>query len=155
MGNCSHQFIALYTFSGLGGSFFSFCSFRFKLNSLAVCSHGAIRLVLPTVICLIDEFDFLCLFFANNGFPLTLFNSLIKKFLRFVLQSDVVSSVNKFYFTLPYFGAQSEKMKSELSILLHKFFSDVDLHIILVNVKIGSFFNFNDKLPLAMRSSLV
>ena len=74
----------------------------------------------------------------------------------FVPQSDVVSSVNKFYFTLPYFGAQSEKMKSELSILLHKFFPYVDFHLILVNnFKIGSFFNFKDKLPLAMRSSLV
>ena len=49
-----------------------------------------------------------------------------------------VSSVNKFYFTLPDFGAQAEKMKSELFILLHKFFPDVDFHIILVNnFKIG------------------
>ena len=46
-------------------------------------------------------------------------------------------------------------MKSELSILLHKFFLDVDFHIILFNnFKIGSFFNFKDKLPFAMRSSL-
>ena len=74
----------------------------------------------------------------------------------FVPQSDVVSSVNKFYFTLPYFGAQAEKMKSELAILLHTFFPDVDFYIILVNnFKIGSFFNFKDNLPLAKRSSLV
>ena len=47
-------------------------------------------------------------------------------------------------------------MKYELYIRLHKFFSDVDFHIILVdNLKIGSFFNFKHKLPLAMRSSLV
>ena len=105
-----------------------------------------------------DEFDFLLSFFTNNGFRLSLINSRIKKFLCkiFVPQSDVVSSVNKFYFTLPYFETQSEKMKSELSILLHKFFPVVDLHIILVNnFQIGSFFNFKDKLPLALRSSLV
>ena len=105
-----------------------------------------------------DEFDFLRSFFTNNGFPLSLMNSRIKKFFFkiFLPQSDVVSSVNKIYFTLPYFGAPSKKMKSELSILLHKFFPDVDFHIILVNnLKIGSFFNFKDKLQLAMLSSLV
>ena len=47
-------------------------------------------------------------------------------------------------------------MKSELFILMHKFFPGLDFHIILVNnFKIGSLFNFKDKLPLAMRSSLV
>ena len=40
----------------------------------------------------------------------------------FVPQFDVVSSVNNFYFTLPYFGAQSEKIKSELSILCISYF---------------------------------
>ena len=105
-----------------------------------------------------DEFDFLRSFLINNGFPLSFIISWIKKFLFkiFVPHSDVVSSRNKFYFTLPYFGAHSVKIKSELSTLLHEFFPDVDFHIILVNnFKIGSFFNFKDKHPLAMRSSLV
>ena len=105
-------------FSGLGGSFFSFCSFNVKLNSVSsLLSLG--HKISSTYLDMCDEFDFLRLFFTNNGFPLSLINSWIKKFLCkiFVPQSDVVSSVNKFYFTLPYFGAQSEKMKSELSIL--------------------------------------
>ena len=74
---------------------------------------------------------------------MSLINSRIKKFLCRILvpQSDAVSSVNKFHLTLPYFGAQSEKIKSELSILLHKFSPDVDFHIIVNNFKIGPFFN--------------
>ena len=137
--------------------FFSFCSFCFKLNSISsLLSLG--YTISSTYLDMCDEFDFLRLFFTNNGFPLSLINTRIKKFLCkiFVPQSIVVSSVTKFNFTLPYFGAQSEKMKFELSILLRKFFSDDDFHIILVNnFKICSFFSFKDKLQLGMRSSRV
>ena len=127
------------TFSGSGGSFFSFYSICFKLNSvISLLARG--YKISSTYLDMCDEFDFLRSFFTNYGFSLSLINSRIKRFLCeiFVPQSDVVSSVNKFYFTLPNYGAQSEKRKSEFSILLQTFFSDVGLNIILVsNFKIG------------------
>ena len=62
----------------------------------------------------------------------------------------------KLYFSLPYFGYQSEKLSKELTVLLHKFIPDVQFNIILSNnFRIGSFFNYKDKLPKAMQSSLV
>ena len=111
------------TFSGSGGSFFSFYSFCFKLNSvISLLSRG--YKISSTYLDMCDEFDFLRSFFTNNGFSLSLINSRIKRFLCEIFdpQSDVVSSVNKFYFTLPHYGAQSEKTKSEFSILLQTFF---------------------------------
>ena len=35
----------------------------------------------------------------------------------FVPESDAVPSNNKFYLTFPYFGAQSDKLVAELTIL--------------------------------------
>ena len=95
------------TFSWLGGNFFSFCSFSFKLNSVSRLLSRGFK-ISSTYLDMCDELDFLRSVFTNIGFPLSLINSRIKKVLCtiFVPQSDIVSSVNKFYFTLPYFGAQ-------------------------------------------------
>ena len=92
------------TFSGLGSSYFSFCSFRFKLNSISSLLSRGYK-ISSTYLDMREEFDFVRVFFTNNGFPLGLINSKIKKFLCKVFdpQSDVVSPVHKFYFTLPYF----------------------------------------------------
>ena len=43
-----------------------------------------------------------------------------------------------------------------MSLLLTKYFSSIDFHIILVNnYKIGSLFPYTDKLPISLQSSLV
>ena len=68
-------------FSGLGSSFFNFCSFLFKINSIKtlisrwfyVCSNY------KDMHC---EFNFLKTFFTSNGFPVSLVNSNSKKFFQ-------------------------------------------------------------------------
>ena len=58
--------------------------------------------------------------------------------------------------SLPYFGQFSEKLRSELLILLGRHFSDVRVNEVLVNkFTVGSFFNYKDKLPMRLKSSLV
>ncbi len=60
------------------------------------------------------------------------------------------------FFTLPYFGLQSEKLKPELRSSLSKLYPFVDFNIILTNsFKIGSFFRYKDKLPKGMLSSVI
>ena len=62
----------------------------------------------------------------------------------------------KFYIKIRYFGHQSEKLKKELKSLLMKHFTDIDFKIIPINnFSIGSFFNYKDKLPKSMRSSII
>ena len=141
-------------FSGLGSSFFNFCSFLFKINSIKtlisrwfnVCSNY------KDMHC---EFNFLKTFFISNGFPVSLVNSNSKKFLqnRFVPSQLDSPSKKKIYVSLPYFGYQSEKLQIELSNLLSKYFSSIDFHIILDNnYKIGSLFPCKDKLPSSLQS---
>ena len=58
------------------------------------------------------------------------------------------------YFSLPYFGCQSDKFK--LSVLFRKYFNDISFHFIFVSrFKIGSLFKHKVVLPKEMRSSVI
>jgi hypothetical protein len=148
------------TFSGLGISFFSFSSYRFKINSIQTLLFRAYT-ICSTYASLHNEFEFLRNFFTKNGFPLGVVNTQIKKFLAkkydsVIVQNPVNVPARDFYLSLPYFGHQSEKLKSELATLLSKYFKEKSFKIILVNsFTIGSFFRFKDRLPRVMQSSLV
>jgi len=62
----------------------------------------------------------------------------------------------KFYVKLPYFGFQSEKMKREISRTLSRFYPFVEFRIILTNdFRIGSLFNYKDRLPKTLQSGLI
>ena len=66
------------------------------------------------------------------------------------------TQVFNFFWSLPYFGQFSEKIRSELLVLLYRHFNDVRFNVVLVNkFTVGSFFNYKDKLPMPLKSSLV
>ena len=57
---------------------------------------------------------------------------------------------------MPYFGKHSEKLKDEIVSLIEKFFPQISLKIVMPNKSsIGSLFQFKDRLPLSMLSSVV
>ena len=57
---------------------------------------------------------------------------------------------------LPYFGQFSEKLHSELMVLLGRYFSDFRFNVVLVNkFTVDSFFKYKNKLPMRLKSSLV
>ena len=92
------------------------------------------------------EFCFLINYFYKNGFPKQLVQSCINKFLdnKFNFRNkDNNLDVKKMYFSLPFFGHQSEKYKKELLLLFKRYFTSVDFNIVLSNsYKIGNFFQF-------------
>ena len=146
------------TFTGLGISFFSHCTFRFKINSIKTLLHRAFN-VCSSYTALHAEFSFLKIFFRNNGFPQFLIESSIKKFLSSKFensQSVITVPKRNLFISFPYFGSQSDKLIQELSSTLCKYFPSIDFHFILVNnFKIGSFFKYKDTLPGCLRSSVV
>ena len=145
------------TFSGLGTSFFSYCSFSFKVNSIKTLLSRAYK-ISSNYFSMHNEFEFLKTFFAENGFPAGLVSSDVKRFLA--QQFDMMPTIDDprkcVYVSFPYFGHQSEKLKEELFQLLTKFCPDINFKLILVNkFSIGSLFPFKDRLPSGMQSSLV
>ena len=147
------------TFSGQGISFFSFTPFLFKLNAIKTLIFRSYT-ICSSYHAMHSEFDFLRNFFISNGFPSNLISSVIRNFLnkRQDPQNFTVSHNDNpvRYYVFPYFGPQSDKLKNELLTLLNKYVTDFSFKIILVNnFKIGSFFNYKDRLPLCSRSSVV
>ena len=75
--------------------------------------------------------NFSFLFFLNNGFPVQFIESKINKFLHSKYCN--ITNNQKLYFSLPFFGHQSEKLKDDLLNLLRQYFPDYSSNIILVN----------------------
>ena len=135
--------------------------FKSKKEILPSFSNSIVKLILgclQTFVLFHSELEFLRNFFSKNGFPRQLINSQINKFLNKIYTPSVQSDEPKesLYFSLPYFGKQSEKMKLELSKSLSKFYPNYSLQFVLVNpFKIGTFFNHKDRIPRCVSSSVV
>ena len=96
----------------------------------------------------------------KNGFLKSIVEKEIGYFLDKVRNPAISNSVTEnpqpLYAVFPYFGPKSEKLKKEILQLAAKYFPTVSVRIILSNkFKIGSFFNYKDRMPPAVRSSLV
>ena len=137
-------------------SYFSFTPFTFKLNGLKTLINRGYK-VTSNYVSRNSEFKFLQQYFFKNGFPCSLVQSQINKYLENINSTNSnSSSIENLYFSFPYFGQQSEKFKIELGKLFQKFFNNVKINIILSNKNtIGSFFPYKDRLPFGMRSSIV
>ena len=146
------------TFTGLGINYYSFCPYRFKINSICTLVHRAYR-VCSDYLLLHGEFEFLTNFFKCNGFPIYLVQSKIKTFLasRFgKFNNNEVDTREKIFFSFPYFGKKSETMSKELKDIISKHCLEKNVQIILSNkFTIGSFFRYKDLLPRCLCSSIV
>ena len=152
------------TFSGQGISFFSFTPFLFKLNAIKTLVFRSYS-ICSNYHDMHKEFNFLKDFFVSNGFPANLILSVIKHFLDRRINNTTITTTTTVpdeatehikYISLPFFGPQSEKLKNEILSLFNKYCSHFTIKVILSNnFKIGSFFNYKDKLPLCSRSSVV
>ena len=70
--------------------------------------------------------------------------------------NDVCDVTDVCYFSLPYFGPQSEKLKKEIVSYFEKYFNNLNVKIVFTNkFTICLFFNFKDILSLSILSSIV
>ena len=147
------------TFTGLGMSFFSFIPHIYKLSVIKTLLYRAYNL--SSTYQLFDkEVNFLRQFFNSNGFPDHIFYSTVKQFLNKIFSEkrspQILVPKLPIFVKIPYFGYQSTKLKSEIHKIIDKYFSYVDLKVILINnFKISNFFKFKDKLPLGCESSVI
>ena len=115
--------------------FFSFIPFVFKLNAIKSLIFRSYSICTDYFL-LHSEFQFLNNYFASNGFPSELVHSVISHFLVHKFTNGINYNANNRpvqYFSLPYFGSQSEKLKIELLKHFSKYVPNVDLKVILVN----------------------
>ena len=104
------------------------------------------------------NFNFLSPFLKIMVFLYNLSSLKINKFLHSNYCNIPNNEMNnqKLYFSLPFFGHQSEKLKDDLLNLLRQYFPDYSSNIILVNrFTIGSLFRNKDTLNKGMLSAVV
>ena len=103
------------SFTGVGTSFFSYCPFNFKINSIKTLVHRAYH-ICSNNLHLHNEFNFLLSYFTNNGYPSKLVHSCVRKFLDSIYCPQTILSCDKFklYVSFPYFGPQSFNLKKDL-----------------------------------------
>ena len=145
------------TFSGQGLSFFSHCSVKFKINCIKALLHRAYN-ICSTYMSLDREFNFLKQYFHNNGYSKDIVERSISKFLnsKFNPLDKQQNDLTNLFFVFPYFGKQSEKLKSDILKLFNKYFTNHQFHIILTNnFTIGSLFNYKDRLNKGMTASAI
>ena len=146
------------TNSSLTTSFFSFCSYKFKINSISTLLSRAYN-VSSSYQLLHTEFQYIINLFFKNGFAKQLIETQISKFFdkKYNPQANTVDhNEQKFYISLQYFGKQSEKLKHELTLLLNQYFNNISFHFILNNsYKLSNFFSYKDKLSKGMLSSVI
>ena len=142
------------TFTGQGLSFFSFSSKIFKINSIKTLIARAQR-ISSTFTALNKELTHLVQYFYENGYPKRLVYNEIRKLAQ---NKPVITTVPKkqVYASLPFFGTQSEKLKTDILAIIARYFPQLDFKISLTNkYTIGSLFPYKDKLPMALRSKIV
>ena len=130
----------------------------FKINAIKTLVFRAYHL--SSTYCNFDfEVVFLKDFFKNNGFPIQLVNKVIKKFLHGIYHPSIpLPIVNKhtMYFSLPYLGDITLKLRQELTHILEQRFPQLNCKLIFSNkYSIGSFFKHKEKLLPALCSDLI
>ena len=116
------------TFSELTTSFFSFTPFIYKINAMKTLIFRGYH-ISSNYINMHNEFEFLKNLFFKNGYPYKIISNQINKFLSKSHNSsqnsndvDVVDQ-NKYFFSFPYFGPQSDKLKGADPSISVKIFS--------------------------------
>ena len=137
------------------------CSFKFKLNCIQTLLPPAYR-VCSNYMAMHNEFCFLRDYFRADGFCTSFIDRRISQFLDNVFGCSKgvtgisVTNDKPIYFSFPYFGPFSEKLKQDLLTLLSKYYSKDKICVILVdNFTIWSFYKYKDTPPLHLRSSFV
>ena len=98
--------------------------------------------------------------FSNiRGLTLYYFDKFLNNYLDIIYNpKNPILSVPKLpvYMSLPFMGDHSYHCKKQLSLLINKYFPQVDFRCIFVNNNIvSSFFPFKDQIPLMMSSNII
>lgn len=102
-------------------------------------------------------------YFANNGYPLHIFDYIVKRFSFFFFNDKFTHRVTALdtdkqiiYVTLPFQEHASYQVKNNLQLFCRKKFLKVIVKFVLTNSHtIGNYFRFKDSLPDLLSSDVV
>ena len=146
------------THTGLGLSWFSFCPEIFKVNLIKTLLDRAYE-ICSNYLLLHKEICNLRMYFTSNNYKEDYFDSILKTFLYSKRkQNPVKSNVPKLikYIKMPFYGHISYEFRKLILNTLKNSFPAVEFRVTFTNdFKVGSFFNFKDRVPEPLCSNIV
>ena len=147
------------TYTGLGLSWFSFCPRIYKINSVKTLLNRAYD-ICSNYFTFHEEICTLKSYFKNNNYTVDLFENILKKFLNnkqlqvVINKCDVPKLVK--YVRLPFYGKISYNYRKLVLNILRNSCPSVNFRIVFTNsFRIGTFFNFKDRVPDPLCSDIV
>ena len=146
------------TFTGLYTNFTSFIPQLYKLNMAKTLFVRAYK-ICSDYLTMHREFRNIRCLLQRNGFPL----SVVDRCLRTVLDHAIAKKPNcptverkELLLVLPFTGKQGLLVRSKLTRMCRRFFPMAKLRVVFTtSYQIKSLFRFKDRMPAAMRSSVV
>ena len=145
------------TFTGLGLNYLSFSPRLYKINCIKTLINRAYN-ICSNFTLFHCEMEYLKNFFLNNGYPLDLFESTLKKFLNNKFNPSLILTVPREirYLKLPYYGYPSIQIRKQLSAILKHAFPQVNFRIVFKNnLTIGNYLKEITKLPTDLYSNVI
>ena len=146
------------TFTGLSCHFLSSEPKIHKINTIKTLIYRCYH-VCSTYLNFSTEENFLKSFFTNNGFPINLYYSQLKKFLDkiYVSGSNIqTASKKRMYVSFPYYGYVSERLRTEVLNIVRDHYPQIELKLIFTNkFSVGSLFRFKERLPTPLCSGII
>ena len=146
------------TFTGLGTNFNSYIYSKFKINAIKTLIHRAFHLS-STYAGFHSEIEYLKQFFNKNGYPNYLIDRHISLFLNKIFEpkiKPVTVPKKSMYVSLPFYGSNSETIYNSLFKQLSACYPHINFTTILkTHMTIGKYFQFKDRLPPELCSSVI
>jgi len=145
------------TFTGLGTNYLSFIPNIFKVNSIKTLLFRCYT-ISSDWFSFNKEIEFLTNFFLRNGFPQSIIDNCVSKFLNNVFQPSPTKENKKdvHYFKLPYYGHLSYTIRKKLDQLFRTHYPNLKIRLVFTNsYTIKSFFPFKDRISTPLQSNIV
>ena len=148
------------SFSGVYTHFLSFLPSIYKTNIIMGLIHRCYKLC-SSMGNFHLEIQKLKEIFQKNGYPRSLFDMCIKKYLNKLYRKKTLSATpeektNNLVLVLPFLGIISIRLKKKLQKLFQPFKSDINLKIVFrSSCKVSSFLRFKDRIPSHLKSHLL
>ena len=145
------------TYTSVILNFSAICPFKWKFGLIYCLLHRAY------VICsswrLFDkEVDFLRDMFSKNGYPESVFNSCLNRFLNSKFANNCSAKTKEdgveTLFFIPYIGLPSAILSKKLKAIFKKYYG-IDIRIVFTSFKVKNYFSLKCRTPLPLMANIV
>ena len=144
------------TYTSLILNFSAMCPFKWKFGLIHCLLHRAYTICSDWLL-FHQEVEFLRKVFSKNGYPESLFNSCLNRFLKSKFNKQCIKvkedGIETLFF-VPYIGLPSAIFSKKLKAIFKKYYG-IDLKIVFTSFKVKNYFSLKCRTPLPLMANVV